>query len=114
MSDYVQRTMIVAAQDAPLAQGLALGLAGEQGQGMFTTGLSPTGAEPATHFISSGPIFPEFAALLGDAQGTFDASGGQVPLASIEGLYARADFTEDDPYVAMARLELQLLQEVSQ
>ena len=33
---------------------------GDAGKGMFTTGLSPDGTEPASHYISSGPIANEF------------------------------------------------------
>ena len=83
--------MIVAAQDADLARALAGGLAPDTDtQGMWRTPLSATGEAPATHFISAGLIQEEFAALLGSAQATYEAAGGQVPLEVIEGLYARS------------------------
>ena len=88
---WINYTMIVAAQDANLARALAGGLAPDTDtQGMWRTPLSATGVEPATHYISNGLIQQEFAALLGDAQATYDAAGGQVPLDVIEGLYARS------------------------
>ncbi|MEN6635549.1 MAG: hypothetical protein ABFC56_06860 [Clostridiaceae bacterium] len=47
-----------------LARSLCATLAGDGGTGMFTTALSPTGTEPATHWISSGLIEDAFADLL--------------------------------------------------
>lgn len=96
MSDYIVRTMIVAAEDVALARSLAEGLAGDPARGMWLTELSPTGTLPATHYVSSGPIYAEFSALLGDAQGTFDAAGGAIPLDAIQGMYDRATFGGPD------------------
>ncbi len=45
-------TIIVTAAQAQAAREAAAQIPG--GEGMFTAGLSPTGAEPATHYISSG------------------------------------------------------------
>ena len=88
---WINYTMIVAAQDANLARALAGGLAPDTDtDGMWRTPLSPTGELPATHFVSSGLIQEEFAAMLGDVEATFDAAGGLVPLAAIEGLYGRS------------------------
>lgn len=65
MSTYTHRTIIVPAAFQQLAQGLCEAAAeGDAGKGMFTTGLSATGTAPATHYISSGYIFDDFAALL--------------------------------------------------
>ena len=47
-------TIIVTAANVAQARTLAAEIPG--GEGMFTAGLSPTGAEPATHFISSGTM----------------------------------------------------------
>lgn len=106
--------MIVAAQDQVLAQQLAAGLAGPAGVGMWTTPCSPTGAAPATHFITEGPIDEQFAAMLGDADATFaaaQAAGAPVTLAAIQGLYSRATFAPDvGPFDALAQLGLQLIQ----
>ena len=62
MSNDIARTMIVPAALAPLARALAAGLS-PGGVGMFQTGLSPTGAEPATHYVSSGSSIPRSEAL---------------------------------------------------
>ncbi len=61
---WQHRCMIVPTEHVDLARALCAALAGEGGSGMFTTALSPTGTEPATHWISSGLIESEFADLL--------------------------------------------------
>jgi len=45
-------TIIVTADKAEQARTIAAEIPG--GEGMFTAGLSATGAEPATHYIASG------------------------------------------------------------
>jgi hypothetical protein len=110
MNDWTHRTLIVAAQDVGLARALCEGLAeGDAGKGMFLRELSPTGTGPATHFISAGQIWRSFAELLGNAQATFERAGGMVPLEAIEGLYARATFSEDEPKAVMDSLWLQFV-----
>jgi len=47
-------TIIVTAKNAQSARDAAAAITG--GEGMFTAGLSASGNEPATHFISSGWI----------------------------------------------------------
>jgi len=65
MATWTHRTIIVPAAFQQLAQALCEAAAeGAAGKGMFTTGLSETGTGPATHYISSGYIFDDFAALL--------------------------------------------------
>jgi hypothetical protein len=100
---------------------------------MFTTGLSPTGDEPATHYISSGGISEGFAALVpftvwaqeGDPPQWVEVShdpgkpaktyelciqaGLEVTLEAIEVMYASADVTAENPWAAMARMGLQLV-----
>ena len=63
------RTIIIPASVQPNARALCKGLAGVAGDGMFVTGLSATGKAPATHYISSGPISHDMAALLKDDYG---------------------------------------------
>lgn len=55
-------TIIVTAAQAQAARDAAAQIPG--GEGMFTAGLSPTGAEPATHYISSGWIPAEIVDAL--------------------------------------------------
>lgn len=129
MSQYTHRTIIVPAAFQQLAQGLCAAAAeGDAGKGMFTTGLSETGTEPATHYISSGPIAAEFGDLLPltsfDAEGEpttrpgdvatveaiADQAGITLPAGTIAALFAAIDVTELDPWAAMARLGVQIVQ----
>ena len=126
------RTLILPATVTPLAQEIAATLS-PGGVGMWTTGLSPTGAEPATHFISTGFIPPEFAYMVpeqfweqdetgawvetgstpGDPVAVYEActaAGMTVTLEEIEAVYAVADVTEQEPFVAMGRMGLVLVQ----
>ena len=132
MSQYTHRTIIVPAAFQQLAQGLCEAAAeGDAGAGMFTTGLSETGTEPATHYISSGPIYESLADLLPLTTVAYEEEGaaettrqGNVPV--VEGLAAQAgitlppgaiaalfdaiDVTELGPWGAMARMSLAIAQ----
>lgn len=114
---YVQRCIICPAAFAPLARSLCAGLAGQAGEGMLITGLSPNGAAPATHFISEGMIEDSFAALLplgstpGQPETIVALSGGSVALDQINALLAAVDVSEQDPFTALSRLTLKLVQE---
>lgn len=126
---YIFRTIIVPAPFQALAQGLCEAAAeGDAGIGMFTTPLSVDGTEPATHYISSGPIATEFGDLL--PLTTFDEDGAPttrpgdvatveaiatqagftLPPGTIAALFAAIDVTEQEPFTAMARLGLQIVQ----
>lgn len=129
MSDYTHRTIIVPAAFQQLAQGLCEAAAeGDAGRGMFTTGLSPDGTEPATHYISSGPIYESLADLLplttfdedgqpttrpGDVaavEAIADQAGIDLPAGTIAALFNAIDVTEQEPFAAMARLGVQIVQ----
>ena len=129
MSTYTHRTIIVPAAFQQLAQGLCAAAAeGDAGKGMFTTGLSATGEAPATHYISSGPIYESLADLLpriafdedgvpttrpGDVatvEAIADQAGITLPAGTIAALFDAIDVTEQEPFAAMARLGLQLVQ----
>ena len=131
-SIYTNLTIILPAAAQALAQGLCQAAAGEASAGMFTTGLSPTGEAPATHFISSGAVEPKFADILpvaaitvvegvetltpatGDLNavlGLAAAAGVPVDLATVEGLFAALDVSEQPPFTAMERLGLQIVEE---
>lgn len=127
------RTLILPANVTPLAQEIAATLS-PGGIGMWTTGLSPTGAEPATHFISTGFIPPEFAHMVpeqfweqdetgawvqtgsepGNPVAVYEActaAGMTVTLEQVEAIFAVADVTEQEPFVAMGRLGLVIAQD---
>ncbi len=79
---------------------------------MFTTALSPTGTEPATHWISSGLIESEFADLLplGSTPGQPEVvhilaqqAGMFVSIDDITGLLAAVDVSEEPPAEALGR-----------
>ncbi len=127
MSEYTHRTIIVPSPFQQLAQGLCEAAAeGDAGRGMFTTGLSETGTEPATHYISSGPIATEFGDLLPltsfDEDGELTTRPGDVatveaiaaqagidlPAGTIAALFAAIDVTEQEPFTAMSRLGVQI------
>lgn len=124
-------TLIIAAQDAPLARQIAAAF-GPGGAGMWTTPLSATGAEPATHYISSGYIPAEFVSLSpyatwtqdeqgawvqtdyypGDAATVFfyaSQAGIQCTLADVEAVFARSDVSAQQPFVHMGRMGLKII-----
>ena len=132
MSQYTHRTIICPAAFQQLAQGLCAAAAeGDAGAGMLTTGLSATGTEPATHYISSGPIYESLADLLplttvayeeedaaettrpGDVatvEAIASQAGIDLPAGTIAALFAAIDVTEQEPFTAMARLGLVMVQ----
>ena len=131
---YEFRTLILTAEVTPLAQQIAVALAGEAGASMWSTPLAPTAEGPATHYISSGMVGDEFAYMVplqvwaideaGDWQlvstepgnpeavtAACNAGGLAVTLEQVEAIFTVADVTEQEPFTAMGRLGLQLVQE---
>lgn len=125
------RTLVIAAQDADTSRAIAAAF-GPDGVGMWSTPLSASGNGAVTHYISSGYIPAEFVSLSPcttweqDAQGQWvqtdhypgDAAtvafyaaqaGLKVTQAEIEGIFAAADVTPQEPFVAMGRLGLQII-----
>lgn len=123
---WVHRCMIVPAEHADLARKLCETLAGPGGAGMFTTALSTTGLDPATHYISSGLIESDFADLLPLIELPADADpvihpgqpdlitqmatdqGMGVTVDEVQALLASVDVTEQPPTDALDRLGLRL------
>lgn len=126
------RTMIVADAVVNTCRSLAMLLAGE-GQKLWTTPLSQTGTEPATHWISSGLIEQQFALLMPlttwaqDEQGTWFLESyyeGQpallaqlstdagFPMTGVEvtAIFNECDVTLQDPQTSYGRLGLQMIQ----
>jgi hypothetical protein len=128
----VDRCIIIPASAQANAQKLCAGLSPNGGQGMFIVGLSASGNAPATHYISAGPISSDMAALLPCKYVTVDAQGNQqitttlghpelvpalaakagitVTRAQIDALYASVDISDQEPFAAMARLGLKMVQ----
>lgn len=90
---------------------------GRPTDGMFLTGLSATGEAPATHYISSGKIFPRFVnGIRANHDGLYDfvvekctEAGIGVPYTrtQVKNALANVDVSTDAPFEAMARLGLQ-------
>lgn len=131
----IYRNLIVPAGSVELAREIATSF-GPGGVGMWTTPLSPTGADPATHYISSGYVPPEYQFLVpcqtwewqqpegekgawvmvsstpGDPVAVYEhcvASEIKCTQDDIDALFAAADVTEQEPFVAMGRLGVQIV-----
>jgi hypothetical protein len=125
------RTMILPASVAPMAREIASMAGG--GDAWWTTPLSASGKDPATHFISTGHIPTQMAQMLPLQTWGQDASGVWIKTASTPGnatavhgflqqrgvttytlaqitaMMAAADITEQPPFTAMARLNLTII-----
>jgi hypothetical protein len=110
---WTKRTIIVQDAFAPLARSLCSGIAeGSAGAQMFTTGLSPTGLGSPTHWVSSGLIYEELAALLESSEAIFEACQGQVSLETIQAMLATSVIRQDgDPHAVIAEAGLKLVSE---
>lgn len=125
------RTLIVPAAFTDLARAIATSF-GPGGAGMWTTPLSASGSDPATHYISSGYVPPEYGYLVplqvwsqdqngdwvlvgsepGDPVAVYTAATAQGVVctqADVDALFAAADVTEQEPYTAMGRLGLTII-----
>ncbi len=112
---YTHRTIILPAAITPTCQALSVKLSGEAGAGMWTTGLSDTGEAPATHYISSGMIATDFAAMIESPELMFAAcQEAEMPttLAQCESILGQADVSEEGAFEAMGRLGLKMVQDV--
>ena len=106
------RTLIIPASLAAQANTVAAALS-PAGAGMFTTGLSITGTEPATHYVSTGHLGADFAAIIVDGSllhGACVDAGVSITLAECQALVTAADVSEEEPFVAFERLGVQLIQ----
>ena len=125
------RTMILPAAHVTLARQICATLAPSGGSAMFNVGLSPTGAAPATHYVSTGHLDEPFANLMPlvswyELDGEWHShevspgapevvvalcaeAGLEVALADVEALFAAADVTTQEPFTAFGRLGLQLV-----
>lgn len=125
---WTYRCLIVPDAHVQFARDLCAAVAGPAGAGMFTAPLSPTGQEPATHWISAGLISQDFASLLPlttypeDAEpittpGNPEAvamlaneAGYETTTEAAQALFDASDVTEQEAHEVMARLGLQMVQ----
>lgn len=130
---FVHRTMFVTADCVEDARLLASTLTGPAGTGMWERKLSATGELPATHYLSAGMIDEQFANLLPlttiteteeygpviitrlgnpEALAYLAAQAGlEISAARVAEIFDLADVSKQDPYIAMARLGVQFVQE---
>lgn len=125
------RTLIIPASDVEVARKVGAGF-GTGGQGMWTTPLSPTGEEPATHYISTGWIPSEFSTLIpnkswvkddygvyvlsseyfGDIDGIWNIvseNNTEITINELQSLFDSVDISDQKPSDALERLGLQLV-----
>ena len=128
------RTLVVPASQVDLARAIAASF-GPGGDGMFTTPLSASGLDPASHYISSGFVPEQFAYMVplqvweqnetgdwvlvstepGDPVAVYQAAseaGVVTTQAEVDALFAAADVTAQEPFVAMGRLNVQIINPV--
>jgi len=128
------RTLIVTSADAPTARAIAAAF-GPGGVGMWQTPLSASGGGTPTHYISTGYIPAEFVALSpmatweqndgGNWVRTNYSPGNAAALvlyaqqsglpyteADIEGVFSRSDVSAQEPFAAMDRMTLKIINTV--
>ena len=128
-------TLIVQADDAPLARLIAATLDPAGGTGMWTTGLAPDAADAPTHYVSTGYVGGGWLGMVPvaeweqDAEGDWimvsrtdgdefavvagcEAAGVSVDLDEVAELFRDVDSTQQDPWQAITRLGLKLCQSV--
>lgn len=128
MTVWTYRAIIVPDAQVTYARELSAALAGPAGDGMYTTPLSATGQEPATHWISAGLISQDFAALLPLTTYPEDAepittpgkpeavamlaheAGYTTTPEQVQALFDASDVTEQEAHEVIARLGLQMVQ----
>ena len=107
MNAKVFRTMIVTAAIAPTARQLAEAV--PAGLGMFVAAYSPTGAAPATHYVSEGYIEEQFAVALESPEALvamLSAVGVTMPLTDAEALLSQATVSLVDAQTVLAEMGL--------
>lgn len=131
MFKWVFRTMLVSDAVVGTVRALADSF-GPAASGMWTTPLSPTGELPATHWISTGQIGDDFAAIMPYSHMVDDvwvtepysaaafvalaeASGVTAPpVEAIEQIMGMVDVSDQPPFEAMERLGLKLINQEMQ
>lgn len=111
----INTAMVVKAESVELARQMASTLYPGSGDGMFTAGVAPTPAGPATHYASGGFIDQQIAGILLAKNpallfGACQAKGAPFTLAQCTELFANADISAGDILPALDRLGLVLVQ----
>ena len=107
---WTHRTIIVHDAVVIPARMACEALAGAGGSGMHQTPLSPTGEQPATHYISSGLIEQSFADLLANPDAlTAVATQAGIDPGPLVAIVSTADITDEPAEEALNRLGLKLV-----
>lgn len=89
--------------------------------GMFAVGLSATGSLPATHYISTGMVPEAYVnaitnetRLFNIAKKAYADEGATFPFtqAQVTNALSKCDVSEDNPFAAMDRMGLKMIQPV--
>lgn len=110
---WIFRTMIIPASLAGVVRSMTDNF-GQSAALMFRTPLSPTGALPATHYISTGLIGEMFAEMMDSPEALVTGASGlgiSVSLQDATAILSAADVSNEEPFIALARLGLKLIQE---
>ena len=132
MTDIL-RTLVVTAADAPLARQIAETLS-PAGVNMWLVGLSADGQEPATHYVSTGLIGEDFAAMVPctfwaqDEDGNWVETGSEpgnaarvvlacaaaepplvVTAAEVQAVMDASDISDQEPFTAFSRMGLTMI-----
>jgi hypothetical protein len=111
--EWTHRTLVVPVDIVEQVRALCAA-AIPSGDGMFTTPLSLDGSPPATHYISSGLLDVNFAAMLDSPeamQSGLASVGIEVDLPTCEAILNASDVSEEGGHAAMERLGLQMVAE---
>lgn len=125
------RTLIIKSENVELARQISEAFGGGT---MWTTPLSSSGLEPATHYISSGYIPSDFAFMVpyqswkqneqgmwqivstepGDPIAVYEACVKNAKIEctqnDINSIYATTDASDQEPFTALNRLGLKLIE----
>lgn len=99
--------MVITAAASPTARALAAAL--PAGMGMFVAGYSPTGSQPATHYVSEGWIDEPFAIALESPTALVEmllAAGSLITLAQATTLLSQATVSELSASVVLSQINL--------
>lgn len=125
------RTLIVPDSFVALARRIAASF-GPDGEGMWTTPLAPPDTNTPTHYISSGYIPEEFVNMMPSKDWSLNEDGEWIVTSStvgnpvliytlvtengvectqedIDALFSFCDITAQEPFTAMSRLNLNIV-----
>jgi hypothetical protein len=131
------RTLILPAADAPEARRICQGIDPLNYSHLWRTPLSVTGDEPASHYITSGGVSDAFAMMAPCAEWTWQQADPQAPgqwvqtsyypgrpdivvercaevdvevtEQEVEALFSRGDCSDQEAFVAMSRMGVQMV-----